>query len=270
MDPRDEHVDTLARLEQLHARLARLERVQARHRPRPWAPWLIATVLMLLGSALTAGAQSIGDSLVTFYGGQPARAADVNFNFQLLKAWIEDKVGAVGTPTSIGTGGPISAGSLSTTGGIKAIGDVTTWAGVSAAVGERHGFVVDGHTDPFFIGSVARAAGSDNAYDAVLAWGDDPDDLLRFESNQCCGNGTATAMSLDWAGNATLAGNLTANSNTWDSSDTFTTWQAASECSNQEYVYDCPDGMYVCGIRMRHECGVQWWARQHRVRCCSL
>ena len=61
----------------------------ARRRPR----WLPLGVGLGLVSTL-AWAQ-----LVTFNPDDPARAIDVNGNFNQLKTWLEQKVGAVGSNT---------------------------------------------------------------------------------------------------------------------------------------------------------------------------
>jgi hypothetical protein len=55
-------------------------------------------VLALAGGAVTAVAQTVADDLRVFGAGQPALASDVNFNFALLKQWIEHKVGNAKSP----------------------------------------------------------------------------------------------------------------------------------------------------------------------------
>lgn len=128
--------------------------------------------LVLLGGGLTATAQTIGDSLFDFQANQPAKASEVNFNFDLIQAWIEAKVGAVDQPTTINTTGAIAAGSLSSTGDV-----VTNAPGGTGTVGDRHGFLVTGNGDPAFFGSVRRGTGSDD-WDALVQWGDNTDDRL--------------------------------------------------------------------------------------------
>lgn len=49
-------------------------------------------------AVLVLGASAAWAQLVTFQANKPAVAADVNGNFSMLKAWLEQKVGAAGDP----------------------------------------------------------------------------------------------------------------------------------------------------------------------------
>jgi len=80
-------MDDRRRLELVEAELVRLRAAGTRR-----ARWL-AAVVVLTGTAVVA--QS--GSLIVFTADGPALAADVNANFALLKAWLEQKVGPVGT-----------------------------------------------------------------------------------------------------------------------------------------------------------------------------
>jgi len=113
------HREVAALRDELEALRSKVE--APRHRTR----WLALGVGLALISTL-ASAQ-----LVTFNPDEPARAIDVNGNFNQLRTWLEQKVGAVGSNAittgsiSIGAAGPTQvtlggngAGQLTVTGGL--------------------------------------------------------------------------------------------------------------------------------------------------------
>ncbi len=79
---------------------------------------------LLVGALLVAGV-AVAQTLNVFTANTPAVAADVNGNFSLLKTWLEQKVGTVGS-NNITTSGALSSGSLST--GALSSGSLTTGA----------------------------------------------------------------------------------------------------------------------------------------------
>ncbi len=91
-----DHDDLPALREQVRALQAQLSTHERARRSRRWL-WLTGLALL----SATAWAQ-----LVTFAPDAPARADEVNQNFQQLKTWLEAKVGTVGQPVSITMGLP--------------------------------------------------------------------------------------------------------------------------------------------------------------------
>jgi hypothetical protein len=92
-------VERLTRdLQALKSELAALrdERLKTGQRVRRG---LLAAVVALTVVGATAGAQNVNDVLFVFAADTPARASDVNFNFNLLKVWLEQKVGTAGSST---------------------------------------------------------------------------------------------------------------------------------------------------------------------------
>lgn len=87
-----------AEVHALRGQVSALERA----RRRRGLGWLGLAVLV----SASAWAQ-----LVTFAPDSPARADEVNQNFQQLKTWLEQKVGAVGQPTSL-TGAQLTDNSV--------------------------------------------------------------------------------------------------------------------------------------------------------------
>lgn len=96
----------LAELEQVKRRVAELEAAARPARRRLQGRWVIALTL-------AAGSLAFAQ-LTVFQAGGPARASEVNGNFNQLRLWIEEKVGAVGSPDVVVTGAArIQAGSTS-------------------------------------------------------------------------------------------------------------------------------------------------------------
>lgn len=103
--------------------------------PRRSRRWLVAVVVVLCSTLASA-------QLVTFQADAPALASEVNGNFNQLKTWLEQKVGAVGsssiTTSSVVVGSPGSqttlsangAGQLTLSGGLVAASTVTLNEGV--------------------------------------------------------------------------------------------------------------------------------------------
>lgn len=101
------------KLELAELRDARLETGRRQRRG------LVAAVIMLTVLAATAGAQTVNDVLFVFAADTPARASDVNFNFNLLKVWLEQKVGTAGSSTvtingALNITGPVTMPSTAT------------------------------------------------------------------------------------------------------------------------------------------------------------
>lgn len=88
--------------------------------------------LVIVTSIATAGAQTVSDSLYVFSAGTPARASEVNWNFNLLRVWLENKVGPVADPNvTVGanasvTGNVTVGANASVTGDVNVTGDQTT------------------------------------------------------------------------------------------------------------------------------------------------
>lgn len=102
----------------------------ARARPR-WSRLFLAAVLVV-------GTFAFAQTLTPMVADQPAKADDVNGNFNLLKQWLEAKVGAVGSNVAVGSGniattGSITGGSLATGGNVNATGSVIAGSLVSNA-----------------------------------------------------------------------------------------------------------------------------------------
>lgn len=102
----------------------------ARSRPR-WSRLFLATVLVV-------GTFAFAQTLTPMVADQPAKADDVNGNFNLLKQWLEAKVGAVGSNVGVGTGnisttGSITGGSIATPGNLNATGSIIGGSLVSNA-----------------------------------------------------------------------------------------------------------------------------------------
>jgi len=91
--------------------------------------------LVLLTSVATAGAQTVSDSLFVFSAGTPARASEVNWNFNLLQAWIEGKVGPAADPNVTISGSADVAGDMTVTGS-ETIGGDQTVMGALNVVGD--------------------------------------------------------------------------------------------------------------------------------------
>ena len=93
----------------------------ARARPR-WSRLFLATMLVV-------GTFAVAQTLTPMVADQPAKADDVNGNFNLLKQWLEAKVGAVGSNLAAGTGnisttGSITGGVIASTGNLTATGTI--------------------------------------------------------------------------------------------------------------------------------------------------
>ena len=76
---------------------------------------VIVGALALVALCLVGTAAAQSSQLVTFVAGAPARASDVNANFQLLKQWVEDKVGDPDTPGIQVTGNASVTGQTTST-----------------------------------------------------------------------------------------------------------------------------------------------------------
>lgn len=95
----------------------------ARARPR-WSR-------LLLAAALVVATFAVAQTLTPMVADQPAKADDVNGNFNLLKQWLEAKVGAVGSNVAVGSGniattGSIAGGSLTATGAVSGLSVVSS------------------------------------------------------------------------------------------------------------------------------------------------
>jgi len=88
-------------------------------RPRRHTAALVAGLIVIL-CAGGAWAQ-----LVTFVPDTPALASEMNANFQQLRAWLEQKVGTVGS-AAITTSGAVNAGAVTAAGAVNAGSTVTS------------------------------------------------------------------------------------------------------------------------------------------------
>jgi hypothetical protein len=105
---------------------AELHELRQSQRTRTRWRWLVLAALVIGTGAFA--------QLTVFSANSPAIASDVNGNFNQLKTWLEEKVGAVGTATV--TAGSVNATSLAVVNGITAgtvdAGSITTAGAVNA------------------------------------------------------------------------------------------------------------------------------------------
>ena len=97
------------RVESLELELASLNQKNMKKRPRRF--WFVLGILltsvMTVAAIGATGAEStldcpeIADGLFCFRGNTPAKAVQVNHNFQQVKMWMEDKVGLVTNPNEV-------------------------------------------------------------------------------------------------------------------------------------------------------------------------
>lgn len=85
---------------------------------------VLSTVVALMALAFVVPTTAWGQ-LVTFTANSPAVASEVNGNFTQLHAWLEQKVGAVGT-NNISTTGTLTSGAITSTSSISAPSITTT------------------------------------------------------------------------------------------------------------------------------------------------
>ena len=94
----------------------RVEQLEARDRRRSRRSLAMLGFALVLGMMTSAVAQVSITDLIVFSANTPARAADVNANFALLKTWVERKVGDVDAACSDSTCGSTISGTLGVNG----------------------------------------------------------------------------------------------------------------------------------------------------------
>ncbi|MBL8940499.1 MAG: hypothetical protein JNM69_38495 [Archangium sp.] len=106
--------------------------------PRRW--WLLLAALVLISSLAWA-------QLIPFTADTPARASEVNSNFQQLKTWLEQKVGTAGTAAISATGLNLNNNRITNVAAPVADTDVVTKAHLKALFA-NHVIWVTGGTCP--------------------------------------------------------------------------------------------------------------------------
>jgi hypothetical protein len=209
--------------------------------------------------------------LVTFCAGDPARAAQVNGNFQQLVDWIVAKVGAVGTPGVSTT----SVTSNAYTPRYAAWDTLGTGEGGAAIYNDGSDYkelMVVGNNSAGSAGGRRRVG----LFDDVAVHGD-----LTVDRNLAVRGGLAVDGMV--SGGLTVNGNVSSSNNAWDgnhytggtaiaraSEPTGSGWARGRQAYNNIQSYMCGNGEYVCGIEFWHGYNWSWYDEATRVRCCKL
>lgn len=168
--PPSDSGEVQAQLQALQQQIEDLRRTQRRKDGSRWRAFGIGALLVLAGGGVTAVAQTVTSDLRAFSAGSPALADDVNFNFNLLKQWIEHKVGPAKTPQVTMYSGVKyecdACGSTSTLNGSENWGDLTIQGRVLSANGNIHLSPPGGAN--VIIDDAYRAAGGTNVGTAGL------------------------------------------------------------------------------------------------------
>lgn len=249
------HPDSSAEaMKALYSRVAALEdelrvlRGSSRGPNPRWRSGLIGALLLTVGGAVTAVAQTSSDVFRPINAGEPARAADLTWNLNLLKAWIEQKVGTAGNGTVTVNGladlksgvkyDCNACGSPSTLAGTDNYGDLTIQGRVLSASSNIHLSPPGGAN--VVISDDYRAAG---------------------------GTAGTPGAGLTVQGSVAIARDLSVSGNTWGAGPTST---AVVSKGPLDVTTDCPNGEYVCGVRFFHNSGDVWYLENYQLRCCKL
>lgn len=93
----EDHTSLEQRLESMQQQLHELQR-RGSSRSMRFRMFVLGALVALASGAVTVAAQTVADDLRVFSAGSPALASDVNWNFTLLKQWIEHKLGDAKSP----------------------------------------------------------------------------------------------------------------------------------------------------------------------------
>jgi hypothetical protein len=189
-DPRLD--DVLQEVEVLKQRLASMEQ----HR-RVRSRWLVVAVLTVASVAFA--------QLTVFTPDTPAMASEVNGNFTQLKTWLEQKVGAVGSP-NVAITGTTTLASANVTGnaalGPTTISGATTITGatnITGATGITGNLTVSGRVAPNY-DSGWQPVISGNDYTFTHNFGATPSHIQLLACGAVSGNACTTRVVLATSG----------------------------------------------------------------------
>ncbi len=198
-------------------------------------------IVMVAGALLATAA--FAQMLVSFNPNEAAMASSVNGNFNLLKTWLEAKVGPV-TNTNIVTSGNVTAANVTASGKL-----------ISASIAPVYGDWAA------LSGSFTGGAGivNDNVvYKTLMVVGNTSQGTLR--------------RNVSLYDDVFIGGDLLVPGNIWSGVSNDMPEARFSNSAAALTFTNCPAGKFVCGIAVGHASGDSQYFSGARiaVRCCFL
>ncbi len=211
-------------------------------------------VIGLLSAVLATAAFA---QLTVFSPNSPALASEVNGNFDLLKVWLERKVGPV-TDTNITTTGSVTAATVAATTVNATTVNATTVNATGRLIGTSFAPAYADWNSVSISGPLIGGAGIVN-------------DNGSYQSLMVVGNtsGGGSIRRVRIYDDATVSGDLAVSGNVWGPA----TDVAEGTMAQPSIVWtNCPSGKFVCGIGLGHNGGDgnYWTGSRVQMRCCAL
>lgn len=247
-------------LKLLKERLADIE-AQLRRRRRFG---IVAVGMLLCAGVVRAASATCPDGLpACFVANSPALASDINTDLSTLRDWIEMKSGGVDAGVNVVHTGNVRIQASTTPNATEAAsanspfffsGPISDGQNNTTGVEFRH----DNLTQGVGIG-----------YNSIYACGTNPSVDLHLKAKGPIG-GVYTMSPANFSSNVYVNGDFSVGSNSWGSGPSTPTGYVSMGSCTSEAISRCPNGQFVCGFRINHGCGVNWYDNTFEVECCAL